>query len=71
VVIAIGERADFDVAAAGLLIALSPGRLLIDVDVERRVMLFQVIDAADSKPCEPAGVLILGGLKARFVVQPA
>jgi hypothetical protein len=45
VAIPIGERTDLDVAAVGLLIALSPGRLL--VDVERRVMLFHVIDAAE------------------------
>ena len=43
VVVPIGERTDLDVAAAGLLIALSPGRLLIGVDVERRVMLFHVM----------------------------
>ena len=51
VAIPIGERTDLDVAAVGLLIALSPGRLLVDVDVdvdvERRVMLFHVIDAAE------------------------
>ena len=65
VAIPIGERTNLDVAAVGLLIALSPGSLLVDVDVdvdvERRVTLSHVIDAAESKPCEPAGVSHLLG----------
>ena len=63
VAIPIGERTNLDVAAVGLLIPLSPGSLLVDVDVdvERRVTLSHVIDAAESKPCEPAGVSHLLG----------
>jgi hypothetical protein len=63
VAIPIGERTDLDVAAVGLLIALSPGRLLVDVDVdvERRVMLSTSSTPLKSKPCEPADVSRLRG----------
>ena len=43
----IGERSELGVAVTGLLIGLSPGSLLLDVDSERQAMLFHVIDARD------------------------
>jgi multicomponent Na+:H+ antiporter subunit E len=45
VLVPIGERSELGVAVTGLLIGLSPGSLLLDVDGERRMMLFHVIDA--------------------------
>jgi multicomponent Na+:H+ antiporter subunit E len=47
VLIPIGERSPRGVAVTGLLIGLSPGSMLLDVDERRRVMLFHVIDASD------------------------
>jgi multisubunit Na+/H+ antiporter MnhE subunit len=47
VAIPIGERTELGVAVTGLLVGLSPGSLLLDVDRERRAMLFHVIDASD------------------------
>ena len=47
VLIAIGERTDLGVAVTGLLAGLSPGSMLVEVDAERRAMLFHVIDASD------------------------
>jgi multicomponent Na+:H+ antiporter subunit E len=45
--IPIGDRSPLGVAVTGLLVGLSPGSLLLDVDSEHRVMLFHVIDAHD------------------------
>jgi multicomponent Na+:H+ antiporter subunit E len=47
VLVPIGDRSPRGVAVTGLLIGLSPGSLLVDVDEQRRVMLFHVIDASD------------------------
>jgi multicomponent Na+:H+ antiporter subunit E len=47
VLVPIGERTELGVAVTGLLVGLSPGSLLLDVDSERRAMLFHVIDASD------------------------
>ena len=47
VLVPIGERTELGVAVTGLLIGLSPGSLLVDVDAERQMMLFHVIDAHD------------------------
>jgi multisubunit Na+/H+ antiporter MnhE subunit len=47
VLVPIGERSELGVAVTGLLIGLSPGSLLLDVDPERQAMLFHVIDASD------------------------
>ena len=47
VAIPIGERSELGVAVTGLLAGLSPGSLLLDVDRQRRAMLFHVIDASD------------------------
>ena len=47
VLVPIGERSELGVAVTGLLIGLSPGSLLLDVDDKRRMMLFHVIDARD------------------------
>ena len=47
VLVPIGERSELGVAVTGLLVGLSPGSLLLDVDSERRMMLFHVIDASD------------------------
>jgi multicomponent Na+:H+ antiporter subunit E len=47
VLVPIGERTDLGVAVTGLLIGLSPGSLLVDVDSERQAMVFHVIDAHD------------------------
>ena len=47
VVVPIGDRSPRGVAVTGLLIGLSPGTVLLDVDEQRRVMLFHVIDASD------------------------
>ena len=47
VLIPIGERTDLGVAVTGLLAGLSPGSMLVEVDRERQVMLFHVIDAHD------------------------
>jgi multicomponent Na+:H+ antiporter subunit E len=47
VLVPIGERTPLGVAVTGLLVGLSPGSVLLEVDRERRLMLFHVIDAAD------------------------
>jgi multicomponent Na+:H+ antiporter subunit E len=47
VLVPIGERSELGVAVTGLLVGLSPGSLLLEVDERRRVMLFHVIDARD------------------------
>ncbi|HEV3498531.1 MAG TPA: Na+/H+ antiporter subunit E [Actinomycetes bacterium] len=47
VLVPIGERTELGVAVTGLLIGLSPGSLLADVDSERQAMVFHVIDAHD------------------------
>ena len=47
VLIPIGERTEAGIAATGLLFGLSPGSVLIEVDAERRVMLWHIIDARD------------------------
>ena len=47
VLVPIGERTELGVAVTGLLVGLSPGSLLLDVDEGRRAMLFHVIDASD------------------------
>jgi multicomponent Na+:H+ antiporter subunit E len=41
-----GERSPRGVAVTGLLVGLSPGSMLLDVDHERGVMLFHVVDAS-------------------------
>jgi multisubunit Na+/H+ antiporter MnhE subunit len=47
VLVPIGERSPLGVAVTGLLVGLSPGSLLLDVNEERKAMLFHVIDARD------------------------
>jgi multicomponent Na+:H+ antiporter subunit E len=47
VLVPIGDRSPRGVAVTGLLVGLSPGSLLLEVDEQRRVMLFHVIDASD------------------------
>jgi multicomponent Na+:H+ antiporter subunit E len=42
-----GERTERGVAVSALATTLSPGTVLLDVDVERRVMILHVIDASD------------------------
>ena len=43
----IGERTDRGVAVSGMVISLSPGAVLVDVDWERRDLIVHVIDASD------------------------
>ena len=43
----IGERTDRGVAVSGLVISLSPGAVLVDVDWAQRDLLVHVIDASD------------------------
>ena len=47
VLVPIGERTELGVAVTGLLAGLSPGSMLVEVDSQRRAMLFHVIDASD------------------------
>ena len=47
VFIPIGKRSPLGVAVTGLLVGLSPGSMLVEVDDKRRMMLFHVIDARD------------------------
>jgi multisubunit Na+/H+ antiporter MnhE subunit len=47
VLVPIGERSPIGVAVTGLLVGLSPGSMLLEVDERRRMMLFHVIDARD------------------------
>lgn len=43
----VGERSQLGVVVSSLVVGLSPGTILLDVDEQRRVMLFHVIDASD------------------------
>lgn len=43
----IGERSELGVTVTSLATTLSPGEVLVDVDWERRVMIFHSIDASD------------------------
>lgn len=43
----IGERSDRGVVVSALVLTLSPGSLLLDIDWQRREMLFHVMDAGD------------------------
>ena len=43
----IGDRSDRGAAVTGLASSLSPGSVLVDIDWERRDLLFHVIDASD------------------------
>ncbi|HSK16679.1 MAG TPA: Na+/H+ antiporter subunit E [Gaiellaceae bacterium] len=47
VAIPIGERTETGIAATALLVTLAPGEFLVDVDRDRGVMLFHVLDASD------------------------
>jgi multicomponent Na+:H+ antiporter subunit E len=47
VLVPIGERSPLGIAVTGLLVGLSPGAMLVEVDDERRMMLFHSIDASD------------------------
>ena len=47
VAVPIGDRTPLGVAVTALVISLSPGEFLVDVDWERRVMLFHALDASD------------------------
>lgn len=47
VAVPIGERTDTGIAATTLLVTLAPGEFLVDVDRDRGVMLFHVLDASD------------------------
>lgn len=47
VVIPIGERSSLGVAVTGLATTLSPGSFLVDVEWDRGLMLFHVLDATD------------------------
>ncbi|HEX8861892.1 MAG TPA: Na+/H+ antiporter subunit E [Actinomycetes bacterium] len=42
-----GQRSPQGVAVTGLIVGLSPGSMLLEVDEQRRMMLFHVIDARD------------------------
>lgn len=43
----VGDRTELGVAVTALATTLSPGTVLIDIDRERAVMIFHVIDATD------------------------
>lgn len=45
----LGERTSAGAATSALLVALTPGTLLVDVDVERGVLLVHAIDAPDAE----------------------
>lgn len=47
VAVPIGERTPLGVAVSGLVTTLSPGSVLVEVDEERGVMLYHVLDASD------------------------
>jgi multisubunit Na+/H+ antiporter MnhE subunit len=47
VAIPIGERSPVGISVTALVMTLSPGEFLVDVDWEREVMLMHVIDATD------------------------
>ncbi len=54
VAVPIGERTRVGVAVSALATTLSPGSYLVDVDWERRVMLYHVLDASDPDAVEAA-----------------
>lgn len=45
--IPIGSRTPTGVAVTALLVTLAPGSVLVDVDWERKMMLFHLLDASD------------------------
>ncbi len=47
VAVPVGDRTRLGVAVTGLLATLAPGEFLVDVDWQRRVLLFHVLDASD------------------------
>lgn len=47
VAIPIGERTPTGIAVTALVMTLSPGEFLVEIDWERKVMLMHVIDATD------------------------
>ena len=47
VAVPIGERSSVGVAVTALVMTLSPGEFLVEVDREREVMLMHVLDATD------------------------
>lgn len=47
VVVPIGERSSLGVAVTGLASTLSPGSFLVDVEWDKGLMLFHVLDATD------------------------
>ncbi len=47
VVVPIGERSPLGVAVTGLATTLSPGSFLVDVEWDKGLMLFHVLDATD------------------------
>jgi multicomponent Na+:H+ antiporter subunit E len=47
VAVPIGGRTETGIVATTLLVTLAPGEFLVDVDRERGVMLFHVLDASD------------------------
>ena len=47
VAVPIGERSSLGVAVAGLATTLSPGSFLVDVEWDKGIMLFHVLDATD------------------------
>ena len=47
VAVPIGERTRLGVAVSALVMTLSPGEFLVDVDWQRRAMLLHVLDASD------------------------
>ncbi len=47
VAVPIGERTRVGIAVTSLVMTLSPGEFLVEVDLERNVMLMHVIDASD------------------------
>lgn len=47
VAVPIGERTPTGIAVMALVMTLSPGEFLVEVDWERRVMLMHLIDASD------------------------
>lgn len=47
VAVPMGERSEVGVAVTALAMTLSPGSFLVDVDQERRLLFFHVLDASD------------------------
>jgi multisubunit Na+/H+ antiporter MnhE subunit len=54
VAVPIGERTLTGIAVTALVMTLSPGEFLVEVDWERRVMLMHVIDAGDPEEVRAA-----------------